>query len=757
MASLSFSPSNLSEIIRDKNPNTKLSNFTRIPSWVSLNPRSPSIKTQENQRGQIENIHLVSLSKQGKFKEAHEFLNAMDSAGISVNSYSYESLLEACRKANSLSDGRLLHNQMKRSMENLSGSLGDSLLRLYVDCESLADAQKLFDEMPTKSLTSWGIMVSGYAQNGLFNEAFGVFFEMKMAGIEPNLSIYTSLIRLVSSPSGLELGKQLHSHVVRIGLSTGFVIENSVTKMYIKCGSLDSSMLVFDRMEVKGVESWTELLVGYTRAEKQEEALALFRRMIYEGVHLDQFVFSIVLKACSELESLYTGRQIHGYIVKLGMESDVSVGTPLVDFYVKCGSLEEARRAFERISDPNEVSWSAIISGYSQTGKFEESLRMFKYLSSRGMVLNSFIYTSLFQSCSALADLNMGSQLHGNAIKRGLVSDLYGESALVTMYSRSGSLDYAIRAFDSIDKPDIVAWTAIIAGCAYHGHALEALGFFRKMKNSGLRPNSVTFVCLLTACSHSGLVLEARDYLDSMNRDYGVEPTVDHYNCMVDIYSRAGRLEEAYKLIKTMPFEPDKMTWKILLGGCRTHRNLELGKMAGENLLRLDPKDTAAHVLLFNLYASNGRWKEAAFVRKEMVERDVRKEVSCSWIKIKDKVHRFIVGDRHHPQTEDIYSKLGELSHSAGYVECALHENDPFHEERNEQLLEHSEKLAIAFGLISTPTNAPILVFQNLRICGNCHNFMKLVSKITGREIVIRDSCRFHHLKCGECSCKDYW
>ena len=742
----------------------KSAKFAQIPSWVSLNLKcSPSsVKTHQIQHGQVENVHLISLSKQGKLKQAHEFLKLMDEASVSVNPSSYKSLFETCAKLRSLSDGRLIHDRLRRTMKDPIGFLENRVLQMYCDCGSLVDAQKVFDEMLDRNLVSWVIIISAYAEEGVLDKAIWLFSHMQgsVSGFRPNPSIYTSLLRSLTDFSLLELGKQLHSHVIRNGSGSNVSVDTAIANMYIKCGWLEGAELVFKRMAEKNAVAWTGLMVGYSQAEKLEDALELFVKMMKEGIQMDEFVFSIILKVCCGLEDFKMGRQIHGYSVKLGLDSDVSVGTPLVDFYVKCGSLESACLAFERISEPNDVSWSCLISGYCQNGEFEESVKIFKSLKSKGVVLNSFIYTSIFQACAALADLNLGAQAHADAIKRGLVSYLYGESAMITMYSRCGRLDYANQAFELLDKPDTVAWTAIICGYAYHGNATEALSLFNRMQDCGVRPNAVTFIGVLTACSHSGLVTEGKRHLESMRVEYGVEPTVDHYDCMVDVYSRAGLLEEALELIRNMPFEPDAMSWKSLLGGCWTHRNLELGKIAAENLLQLDPDDTANYVVMFNLYASHGKWEEAAHFRRMMAERNLRKEVSYSWITVKGKVHRFVVGDRHHPLTEQIYSKLeGFSSSSENAGNALLTEEDVSYglPERKEQLLDHSERLAIAFGLISTQSNTPILVFKNLRACKDCHDFAKRVSMVTGREIVVRDSNRFHQFKLGECSCNDYW
>ncbi|KAI3410885.1 DYW_deaminase domain-containing protein, partial [Psidium guajava] len=731
---------------RDKNLPVRIADFSQIPSGVSLN-RASSVKSPPTRDGQVENLHLLSLSRQGKFERVHEFIKSMDEAGIAVSPSTYKSLFETCGEMGCLSDGRLIRDRLK----NPPGFLEDCALQMYCDCGSLRDARELFDKMPERSSFTWGIMISAYAQRGVLDKAFQLFSFSIDAGVGPNFLVYISLLRSLMDSSCLEIGRQMHSHLIKTGSGSNASVGTAICNMYVKCGWLEGARIVFDQMAEKKAVASTGLMVEYTVSNMRNDVLQLFEKMVQEGVELDGFVFSIVLKACAWLEDLRVGRQIHGYIVKLGLDSEVSVGTPLVDLYVKCACFESALMAFQKINNPNDVSWSALISGYSQSGRVEECLKTYQSLRVRDGSLNPFIYTSIFQACSTLADINSGAQAHADAIKRGLISPLYGESALVTMYSKCGDMDYASRVFGSIREPDTVAWTAIIAGYAYHGIASEALRYFRKMQDSGARPNGVTFVAVLTACSHSSLITEAECYLKSMKSKYGVAPTIDHFNCMIDVYSRAGLLQEAFKLINDMNFDPDAMSWKCLLAGCWNHRNLELGRIASENLLQLNPDDTAGYVLLFNLYISHEKWAEAARIRKKMMEKDLRKELSCSWTAAKGKWHRFIVGDRHHPQTEEIYAKLKEIDFRDSNSEdrSLLTEEDAscILPERRHQLLEHSERLAIAFGLLSSPRSSPVLIFKNLRACRDCHNFAKHVSSVTEREIIIRDSSRFHHFK----------
>ncbi|KAL0421629.1 UNVERIFIED_CONTAM: Pentatricopeptide repeat-containing protein, chloroplastic [Sesamum latifolium] len=560
----------------DKLSNIRTANYTQIPSWVSLKSSNLSLKTLDTQHGKLENVHLVSLSRQDKLKEAHEFLLEMDRCNVPVAPQSYKHLLEACSNLRSLDFGKLIHQRLGKDPPAF---IVNSVLQMYCDCGSFDNARKVFDEMGQRTLASWVIIISAYADGGLLEDALELFLRIQDSDLKANPSIYISLLKSFLESSCLEIGKQMHCQVIKAGYTNHVAMDTSICNMYVKCGDLESARMGFDLMQEKNAVSWTTMMVGCTQADRHEDTLGYFRRMVNEDVGLDEFVFSITLKACAALDDRKMGEQVHGLIVKLGLENEVSVVTPLVDFYVKCGDVESASQAFERISEPNDVSWSAILTGYSQIGEFEKCIKVFKSLRSQGVVLNEFIYTSIFQVCSAFADFNFGSQAHGDAIKRGLVSYLYGESAMITMYAKCGRLDYAYQVFQSMDEPDTVAWTAMIAGCAYHGNALEALSLFREMQASGVSMNAVTFIAVFTACSHAGLVEEANRYLESMSREHGVEPTIDHYNCMIDIYSRAGLLNEALDLINSMPFEPDAMSWKSLLGGCSIHRKYELGKL----------------------------------------------------------------------------------------------------------------------------------------------------------------------------------
>ncbi|XP_076957129.1 pentatricopeptide repeat-containing protein At5g13270, chloroplastic-like [Bidens hawaiensis] len=729
----------------------KTPNFSQIPSKFSLNPTTSS-SLQHQHQGHIENLHLISLCKQNKTHQALDFITQMDQSNIPVHLHSYESLLKSCAKLRDLSTGKLLHNHMHRSHKCPPVFILNRVLQTWCECGSLEDARQLFDEMPERNLGSWGVIISAYAKAGDVDKAVELFSGME--SVEPDVSIVVSVLWL----SGLELGKQLHSFAIKKGFAKDAKMGTAILNMYAKCGCLEDAKLVFDQLTEKNEITWTSLMVSYMNIDNSLQVLDLLLEMIILGVKLDEYVFSIILKACSSLRNETTGQQIQGYVLKLGMADNVAVGTALVDLYVKCENIESASRAFDCIAEPNAYSWSALITGYSQAGEFNKCLKLFKYLKRIDAELNPNIYTSIFQACSSVTDFILGSQTHADAIKRGLVSYLYGDSAMITMYAKCGMLNEARQVFESVKKPsDNVIWTAIIAGYAYHGNAHEALKLFTRMVSYKVKPNAITFVAVLTAFNYCGLVKEAKQCVDSMSSKYGVEPSIHHYNCMIDAYARSGMLNESFSLINNMPFEPNVMSWKCLLGGCVVHKNFELGKIAAEYVMLLDLDDTSTYVLMFNLHASSNQWEDAGLIRKMMVKRRLKKEVSCSWIYVNGKVHSFVVGDKHHLQANEIYAKLKEFEWLNNNNDEEDEGDDDVMLKRKGQVLDHSERLAIVYGLIATGEGSRITVFKNLRACNDCHEFAKRVSLATRREIVVRDANRFHHFKSGVCSCGDYW
>lgn len=404
-----------------------------------------------------------------------------------------------------------------------------------------------------------------------------------------------------------------------------------------------------------------------------------------------------------------------------------------------------------------------MIAAYVYHGHGGETLRLLHLMQLEGVKPNEITFTSVISACANVAALEQGNQVHASIIKNGYIFYDKLANALVDMYSKCGKLGYARQMFDKMPQRDVVSWTTILAAYGKQGHGKEVVKLFEQMQMAGIRPNHVTFLTVLSACSHAGLLEEGLHYFHSMSQDNhnGILPTAEHYACVVDLLGRAGCLVEAHDVISKIPFEPTADIWGSLLGASRIHNNIELGECAAGHLFELDPHNAGHYVVMANIYAAAGKWEGVAMVRKIMKDRGVKKVPGCSWIEVNKISHVFSTGDRSHPKSEEIYAvleTLGTEMKELGYVadtNFELHDVEQQHKEH--ALCHHSEKLAIAFGLITTPPGSPIRIIKNLRMCGDCHSATKFISKISGREVVVRDSNRFHSFEGGLCSCGDYW
>ena len=481
------------------------------------------------------------------------------------------------------------------------------------------------------------------------------------------------------------------------------------------------------------------------------------------GTVPNEFTFATVLTSCIGSNGLNLGRQVHSFIIKTSFESHIYVGSSLLDMYAKAGQIHEARRVFESLPERDVVSCTAIISGYAQLGLDEEALELFRRLQMEGMSSNYVTYASVLTALSGLAALDHGKQVHNHVLRSELPSYVVLQNSLIDMYSKCGSLTYSRRIFDGMPERTVISWNAMLVGYSKHGMGSQVVELFELMREENkVKPDRVTILAVISGCSHGGMEERGLEIFYEMeNGKLGVEPEIEHYGCVVDLLGRAGQVEEAFEFIKKMPFDPTAAIWGSLLGACRVHSNIDIGESVGHQLLEIEPENAGNYVILSNLYASAGRWEDVRTLRELMKEKAVVKEPGRSWIEHDQILHTFHASDRAHPRREEVFAKVRELSvkfKEVGYVpdlSCVLHDVDE--EQKEKMLLGHSEKLALAFGLIATPKGVPVRVIKNLRICVDCHNFAKFVSKVNGRELSLRDKNRFHRIVGGICSCGDYW
>eukprot|EP01018_Ginkgo_biloba_P001833 Gb_01327 [translate_table: standard] len=739
--------------------------------------RSRNITTGER-KGNGSNISSSALNKHGQLKEALRILHVMDQG---VDSSAYVSLLKVCIKKKALSEGKLVHAHMTERGFRANRILLNTLVNMYAKCGSLADARRVFDQMSERDVFSWAVMIAACGRRGFTEEALTLFNEMKRTGFEPEQFTFASVLPACTNLARL---KDVHEEIIRRGFNSDVFVGNVLVDMYAKCGSIDFARHMFDKMPQRDVVSWNAIIAAYAQNGHVDEALKLFQNMperdvvswttmisgLAQNGYVDEALmlfqkmptrnvvsWNAMIAACAQNGRVHEALQLFQKMPEPNMAS----WNAMITGYAQNGHVEDALKFFQTMPERSVVSWTAMIAGYAQNGHSEEALKLYEQMQQTGVKPNSKTFASVLPACSNTAALEQGMEIHEDIIKSGFQSDVFVGNALVDMYAKCGSIEHAQLVFDKMPLRDVISWTAMIGGYAMHGQGKEALKLFEQMQHTGTNPDHVTLVCVLSACCHAGLVSEGWRYFDCMTQYYNITPTMEHYYCMVDLLGRAGYLVEAQDFVNKMAMKPDATVWVCLLGACRIHNNLKLGECVAECLFELDPKNATPYVLLSNIYAAAGKWDDINKVRKMMKDRGVKKKPGCSWIEVNKQVYAFLVGDRSHPQTHKIYAMLEKLFRQmkeAGYMPYTNFALNDVEEEQKEQILcHHSEKLAIAFGLINTASGTVIRVIKNLRVCGDCHAATKFISKIAAREIVVRDANRFHHFKDGQCSCLDYW
>ena len=706
-------------------------------------------------------VMIGGLAEHGCGHEAYGLFLQMKREGLKPDAFTYASILNACASAGALEWVKEVHRHAREAGFESDVRVGNALVHMYAKCGSIDDARLAFDKMEERDVVTWTVMIGGLAQHGCGHEGYVLFQQMQLGGFKPNAITYISILNACASAGALEWVKEVHTHAREAGFESDVRVGNALVHMYAKCGSIADAHLAFDKMEERDVVTWNVMIGGLAEHGCGHEAYELFLQMKREGLKPDAFTYASILNACASAGALEWVKEVHTHAREAGFESDVRVGNALVHMYAKCGSIDDARLAFDKMEERDVVTWNVIIGGLAEHGCGHEAYVLFQQMQLEGFKPNAITYMSILNACASAGDLEWVKEVHRHAREAGFESDVRVGNALVHMYAKCGSIADARLTFDKMEERDVVTWNVMIGGLAQHGCGHEALEVFRSMIADGVKPNEISFVAVLSACSHSGLVDEGRRLFLAMTQDYGIEPTVVLCNCMVDVVGRAGHLEEAKLFIDKMPVEPNEATWGALLGACRTYGNVDLGKLAANELLKLEPKDASAYVLLSNIYAAAGKWEEVLWVRTMMQERGIRKEPGRSWIEVDNKVHDFVVGDTSHSEAKEIYAELRRLSETIkanGYIpDTRLVLRNIEEEEKELALCSHSEKLAIAYGLMRTPLGQPIRVFKNLRVCSDCHTATKFISKAIEREIVVRDANRFHHFQDGVCSCGDYW
>ncbi|XP_068646897.1 pentatricopeptide repeat-containing protein At3g16610 [Aristolochia californica] len=699
----------------------------------------------------------------GPFERAIDLYDRMVHLGVRPNKFTFPFVLKACAALLALGDAKKIHRHAKSTGFDCDLFVSTALVDLYAKCGCLDDACDVFNKMPQKDVVAWNALIAGSVLHGLYNDAIDLVFEMLKEGTSLNSSTVVAILPAVGMAKNLLQGKSIHGYCIRRRISTWDVLlGTALLDMYGKCECLDYSQKFFQFIRAKNEVTWSAMIGVYALHDKMAEALLVFGKLVNEeSLNPTSATLSTILKACSKLTNLNMGTLVHAYSVKSGFFWDITVRNSLLSMYSKSGAPNDAIRLFDEMEVKDTVSYGAVISGCVQNGNAQEALLMFRKMQLGGTEPDIATMVALIPACAHVAALEHGRASHGFIVVSGFACEVSISNSLIDMYSKCGRIDMAREVFNRMPECDIVSWNAIIAGYGLHGLGFEALSLFHNMHSNGLKPDGVTFICLLNACSHSGLVIEGKNCFCEMEQHFKIVPRMEHYICMVDLLGRAGHLDEAYKFIGAMPFESDIRVWGALLGACRVHKNIELGEEVSKTIQKLGPEGTGNFVLMSNIYSAAGRWHDAANIRILQKNKGLRKSPGSSWIEIDRTVHAFVGGDRSHAQTVSIYARLeellGEMKRLGYEADTTFVLHDVEEEEKEHILLYHSEKLAIAFGILMLAPGKPIIVTKNLRICSDCHTVIKFISVITKRTITVRDVSRFHHFSYGSCNCGDFW
>lgn len=549
---------------------------------------------------------------------------------------------------------------------------------MYSKCGQMDDAIWVFN-CPCdddRNVFAYNTMIAGFVVNGRAAEGLVFYNRMREMGVVADKFTFPCVIRACGDLMEVLEVRKIHGVLFKLGLELDVFAGSALVNTYLKFGLIEDAQEMFEALPERDVVLWNAMVNGYSQIGSFDKALEVFRSMSEEGVIPNNFTVSGVLSIFAVMEDFNNGRVVHGFVIKMGYDSGTAVLNALIDVYGKCKCPGYALKIFEMMDGKDIFSWNSIISVHEQCGDHEETLRLFDKMLGAGVMPDLITITAALPACSNLVAMMHGKEIHGFMIRSSLGKDGYCEyvlvnNALMDMYAKCGSMRNACMIFDKMRNKDVASWNIMIMGYGIHGYGKEALDMFARMCETQLKPDEVTFVGVLSACNHAGLLRQGREYFTQMKTNYGITPTIEHYTCVIDMLGRAGKLKEAYELVRTMPIEANPIVWRALLAACRLHGDADLAEIAAQQVFELEPGACGGYVLMSNIYGVAGRYEEVSEVRDSMRQQNVKKTPGCSWIELKDGVHTFITADRVHPDASLIYAELNSLTvrlREHGYV-----------------------------------------------------------------------------------------
>ncbi|KAJ0237923.1 putative pentatricopeptide repeat-containing protein [Hirschfeldia incana] len=616
------------------------------------------------------NTMISGYTSFGKLDDAWRLFKAMRRSGSDADGYSFSRLLKGVASAKRFDLGEQVHSLVIKGGYECNVYVGSALVDMYAKCERCEDAIEAFREVSEPNSVSWNALIGGFVQVRDVETAFWLFGCMEVKMMDDGT--FAPLLTLLDDPMLCSLLKGVHGKVLKLGLEKEITICNAMVSSYADCGLVSDAKRVFDGVGgLKDLITWNSMLAGFSKLEQKESAFEMFIEMQRTRIETDVYTYTSILSICEEEHQVF-GQSLHCLVIKKGLEQVTSVSNALISMYIQfpACALNDALSLFEALEAKDLVSWNSVLTGLSQKGPSEDAVKFFSYLRSSNVEVDDYAFSAVLRSCSDLATLQLGQQVHALATKSSFESNEFVASSLILLYSKCGVIENAKRCFEQIcSTRSTVAWNAMILGYAQHGSGQVSLSLFSQMCNQSVKLDHVTFTAVLTACSHSGLVQEGLELLHSMEPVYKIQPRMEHYAAAVDLLGRAGLVNKAKELIESMPLSPNPMVLKTFLGACRACGEIEMATQVANHLLEMEPDDHFTYVSLSHMYSDAKKWEEKASVKKVMKERGVKKVPGWSWIEIRNEVCAFNAEDRSHPLCEEIYLMIEDLTHEMKWLE----------------------------------------------------------------------------------------
>ncbi|KAK8946808.1 Pentatricopeptide repeat-containing protein [Platanthera zijinensis] len=742
---------------------------------------------------------ISHYGRSGMETDSVNLLTEMRNMDIHPNEFTFVAMATNCIQRFNLHLGFQLHALALKTHHISCTHVSNAFMAVYTKCRQFNHALQLFDELHRRDVSSWNAAMLGMVEDCKYVEAFQLFNGLVRDGkFGDRFSLSTILSAATAGFAGE--GEAVHGYAIKICLDMDLSVGNALLSFYTKFGVMEDLLSVFAAMRLKDVISFTAILAGFMEFGLVESAvvffsqmpeknhisynvllsgfcknghgskgLTFFHQMLEDGAEISDFTLTSLLKACALVSDRNKSEEIHAFIIKSGCKVNPRIEASLIDMCAKCGRMEDARKIFEqgsRLENTSFVSWTTLLHAYALNGQFEEILSLLHRLTEEKKSyasIDEVAFATILGGCGTLGFYKFGCQISSFTIKLGVSSDVGVSNAGISMYAKCGYLKEAVRLFDQMPVTDIVSWNAMINAYLLFRRGDDAMAVWSQMEIRGVKPDAISCLLIISALKYTSSVsIQTCEILfRSMSISHNIEPGAEHYAAMVDALSSSGWFHEAEELIRTMPFPPDASVWRPLLDNCWRKSDHDLGRRAVQRLLAVEPHNAATHVLVANLFAASGRWNCSEKAREEMRAKGMRKNPARSWVSADNGIHHFFCRDRSHPEYRDIHGALGILimeCMKAGYqpdTRFVLQEVEEY--QKREFLFYHSAKLAAAYGMIVSRGRETVRAMKNVRLCGDCHEFLKVASSVSCREILFRDSTGFHEFKGGVCSCGDFW